>query len=361
MKVSMETVVGVDLGNKKHEICQLNRDGDKVLSKSIKNELAAITEFFDRFDIPAKVLVAMECGSVSPWVSELLRERGFRVYVGNARKLRAIWDTDNKSDVRDAEMLARIARFDLKLLHPIKHRNRESQMDLNALKVRDAVVRNRTVLINSVRGLCKSSGISLASCSSGSFSTKNKAAIPVELQPALLPLLTMIEAQTKLISHYDKLIEKLCEKYKETENLRQIPGVGPLTALGFVLTLEAPERFAKSRDVGPFLGLVPRRDQSGDTDKPLRISKAGNGYLRRLLVSASCYIMGPFGPPCDLRRYGESFRFGRIGKGESKIKKRKAKVAVARKLAVVLHCLWKTGEAYDPDYKHRIKRQKQAA
>ena len=138
--------------------------------------------------------------------------------------------------------------------------------------------------------------------------------------------------------------------YPETLTLREITGVGPVTALAYVLTLEDPTRFNKSRDVGPYLGLTPKRDQSGKTDKALSISKAGNTYLRRLLVGSAHYILGPFGPDCDLRRYGT-----RIASRGGKAAKRKAVVAVARKLAVLMHQLWKNKATYDPFYKNCLK------
>jgi transposase len=233
-------------------------------------------------------------------------------------------------------------------------RNAEAQMDLAVIKARDGVVRNRTALINETRGLSKTSGTSLPSCSAESFHKKVKDFIPEGLKPALLPLLMMIEAQTKFIRHYDKTIEELCEKYNEVKILREIGGVGPLTSLGFVLTLETPSRFIKSRDVGPYLGLVPKQDQSGNIDRALGITKAGNGHQRRLLVSAAQYILGPFGKPCDLRRFGERI----AGNDKNKIRKRKAVIAVARKLAVLMHHLWKSGDKYDPDYKANSKQSK---
>lgn len=356
MQCSMEFVVGLDLGDKKHEICELNWDGERTLTKSIANDSKSLNSFFDRYSKACNVRVAMEAGTSSAWISALLKARGFNVYVGNTRKMRAVWDTDCKTDERDAEMIARIARFDLKLLYPIEHRNTQAQMDLAVIKARDGVVRNRTALINEVRGLAKNAGTSLPSCSANAFASKVKDFIPKGLRPSLLPLLVMIGAQTKLIANYDKLIEKLCEKYAETKNLREIAGVGALTALGFILTLEKPERFLKSRNVGPYLGLVPGKDQSGNIDKPCGITKAGNHYQRRLLVGAAQYILGPFGPPCDLRRYGERV----AGDGKNKIRKRKAVVAVARKLAVLLHYLWKSGDKYDPDHKMNRRKLKRA-
>jgi transposase len=269
---------------------------------------------------------------------------GFKVLVGNPRKLRMIWQTDNKTDDRDAEMLARIARFDSKLLSPIKHRNMDAQKDLNIIKCRDGLVSCRTNLVNTVRGLLKSQGISVPSCSTECFAKKTFLVLPVELCPIFCELLNTIEELNKRIKNFDKLIIKKSEElYPETKIVQQIKGVGPITSLSFILTLEKHNRFKKSRDVGSFLGLVPKRDQSGETDKQLSITKSGNKHLRSLLVSSAHYILGPFGEDCDLRRYGL-----RIAERGGKAAKKRAVVAVARKLGILMHSLWKSGEIYEP-------------
>ena len=156
-----------------------------------------------------------------------------------------------------------------------------------------------------------------------------------------------IDHLTQQIKELERQINRLCKKYPETERLLQVPGVGLITALAFVLTVEDPHRFTKSRQVGAFLGLTPKRDQSGKCDKQLRISKAGNTYLRSLLVSCGHYIIGPFGPECDLRKYGLSI----IVRGGKNAKKRAA-VAIARKLGVLLHRLWISDQKYNSFYKN---------
>jgi transposase len=212
------------------------------------------------------------------------------------------------------------------------------------LRSRDAIVRSRTLLINHARSIVKSSGARLPSCSADSFAHKVPPDIPETLHPALLPILETIASLTQQIREYDRRIEQLCQdQYPETKLLRKISGVGPLTALGYILTLENPDRFHRSRDVGPAIGLVPRRDQSGDQDPQLRITKTGDAYLRRLLVGSAQYILGPFGPDCDLRRWGL-----KLTERGGKNAKKRAVVGVARKLAILLHHLWKTGEVYDP-------------
>jgi transposase len=250
--------------------------------------------------------VAMEVGSHSRWVSQQLKELGHDVLVANARKLSAIYHNPRKGDRADAETLARLARIDPELLSPIHLlRSPKAQVDLALLRSRDALIRSRTSLINHVRGTVKSSGARLPSYTANCFASKAIHAIPETLYPALLPVPDTIAVLTHQIRNYDKTIEQLClDKYPEIKLLRKVSGVGPITALAYVLILEDPKRFAKSRDVGPAIGLVPRRDQSGDHDPQLRITKTGNSFLRRLLVSSAQYILGPFGPDCDLRYWG---------------------------------------------------------
>jgi len=354
-----DIVIGIDLGDKKNSICVLDKKGDIIEVLDVSNTTKAMTRYFSKYK-EKKVLAVLEAGTHSPWVSRLIEDMGHKVLVGNPRKLRAIWASEYKTDVRDAEMLARIGRFDPKLLYPIKHRGGDTQADLDVLKARDCLVRSRTSMINYVRSAVKATGGRIKSCSAASFHKRAFEAVPEKLQPALGSMIGFIYQLTEQIRKYDKQIERLCkQKYDETWLLQQISGVGPVTALAFVLTIEDPRRFKKSRKVGPYVGLIPRRDQSGETDKQLRITKAGSGYLRRLLVGSAHYIMGPFGPDCELRRFGM-----RIAISGSKKAKRRAVVAVARKLSCVMHArklscvmhrLWITAEVYDPFYNSNNK------
>ncbi len=336
------TVIGMDLGDKVNYFCVLDgASGDILQEGRVACRERELRSVFGGF---SPSLVAIEAGTHSPWISRLLGELGHEALVGNPRKLRAVYTNDRKSDERDAEMLARIARLDRKLLYPIRHRGAASQCDLALIKARACAVETRTKLINHVRGTVKVTGCRLPSSSAPSFHYKVAEAIPSELEGALKPLLNMIEELTQTIRQYDKDIERVCaESYPETEMLRSVTGVGPITALTYVVTLEQPERFANSRSVPAFLGLTPRRDQSGDTDKQLRITKAGNTYLRQLLVGCAQYILGPFGVDSELKQWG--LRLAERGGANAK---RRAVVAVARKLAVILHRLWTTGMLYEP-------------
>ena len=181
-------------------------------------------------------------------------------------------------------------------------------------------------------------------CPARTFHKNAPEHIPEALRPALDPILETIGSLTGRIRDYERQLETLSKKcYPETELLRQVEGVGPLTALTFVLTLEDPYRFEKSRSVGAYLGLVPARDQSGERDPQKRISKEGDEMLRRLLVSGAHYVLGPFGSDSDLRRHGE-----KIASRGGKNAKKRAVVATARKLSVLLHSLWMSGEVYEP-------------
>jgi transposase len=341
--------IGMDLGNKKNEVCVLNEEGEIQVRKTIPNNKLSIQAFFSDYQ---EATVIVENGTHSPWISRLLEEEmKCNVIVGNARKLRMIWTNPRKSDMQDAEMLARIGRFDKSLLYPIKHRSQEAQGDLAIIKARDVLVKSRSQLINHMRGAIKAMGGFLPTCSSASFYEKVEEFIPEILKPALDPILKSIEELTKKIKAYDYTIKNLNdEKYPETKIISQIQGIGPITSLAFILTIEEKERFEKSRDVGAYLGLTPKKDQSGEMDKQLHITKTGNNYMRRLLVGCAHYVLGPFGKTNEIRVYGE-----RIAARGGKNAKRRAIVAVARKLAVLMHRLWTTGEVYDPYYNRKIK------
>jgi len=353
MKKVSEFTLGVDLGDKQSAVCVIDGSGEIVQSLKISTTMKAFRKFFGNY---SGDLIAIENGTHSPWVSRLLQGMDCRVLVGNARKLPSIWRNPIKTDFRDAEMLARIARFDPKLLYPIVHRDEQAQADLAIIKARDMLIQSRSELVNHVRGAVKSMGGRIPACNADSMHKKAVDHIPEILKPALLPVIEQLEKLTKAIKEYDHQIEDLSkEKYVETKVLRQVNGVGPITALAFILTLEDPARFRKSREVGPVLGLVPRKDQSGEIDKQLRITKCGNIYLRQLLVNCAHYILGPFGPDCELKRFGE-----RLSQRGGKIAKKRAIIAVARKLAVLLHRLWVTGEVYEPFYNQRTPMKKTA-
>jgi transposase len=277
-------------------------------------------------------------------VSRLLSGFGHEVIVANARQVKLISQSTRKDDKLDARTLARLARIDPELLWPIRHRSEQAQIDLMQIRVRAGLVEARTSLVNAARGLAKALGERLPKCDSDSLGVERLEALPAQVQTALKPLLEAVESLTEQIHACDEGIEQIARtKYPETELLRQVSGVGTLIALTFVLTVEDAARFAKSREVGCYVGLRPKRSDSGESQPQLGISKEGDLYLRKLLVQGAHYILGQRGPDTDLKRWGL-----KLAERGGKNAKKRALVAVARKLAILLHRLWVTGAAYEP-------------
>ena len=341
-KEQPKMTAGLDLGDKYTYLCLIDQESGEVVEEGrLRTTPEALKR---RFCSEQPLRIAIEAGTHSPWTSRVLEECGHEVLVANPRKIRLIYASKRKTDEIDAENLARLARLDPKLLYPLKHRGEDSQAHLAIIRSREALVNVRTQLVNHVRGAVKSFGARLPKCPASSFHNKAPEHIPEALWPALGPILKTIGSLTERIRNYDRQLERISrEHYPETELLRQVEGVGVLTALTFVLTLEDPHRFAKSRVVGAYLGLVPASDQSGDRDPQRRISKEGDEMMRKLLVGSAHYILGPFGSDSDLRRHGE-----KIASRGGKNAKKRAAVAVARKLSVLLHSLWLSAEVYEP-------------
>ena len=347
---------GLDIGDNYSYLCLIDQQSGEVVEEGrLRTTPEALRR---RFASEQPLRIAMEAGTHSPWVSRVLEECGHEVLVANARKLRLIYANKRKTDEVDAENLARLARLDPKLLYPLKHRGEDSQTHMALIRSRQALVGARTQLVNHVRGAVKSFGARLPKCPARSFHKRAPGHIPEALLPALGPVLETIGSLTERIRDYERQLEAIAkERYpQETELLRQVEGVGPLTALTFVLTLEDPYRFEKSRSVGAYLGLVPASDKSGDRDPQRRISKEGDEMLRKLLVGSAHYILGPFGGDSDLRRHGQ-----KIASRGGKNAKKRAAVAVARKLCVLLHRLWVTGEVYDPLHDAHRRQEGEAA
>jgi transposase len=342
-----KVTVGLDLGDNYTYLCLLETESGEVIEEGrLRTTPAALKR---RFSEREPMRVAIEAGTHSPWVSRLLEGWGHEVLVANARKLRLIYAEGRKTDKLDAQKLARLARLDPKLLSPLKHRGEAAQAHLAIVRSREALVSARTKLINHVRATAKSFGARLPGCSVETFHKKVRDGVPETLVPALEPVLEVIASLSARIRDYDRKLEALAEEsYPETNLLRQVKGVGALTALVFVLSLEDPARFEDSRVVGAYLGLVPGKSQSGERDPQQRISKQGDEMLRRLMVTSAHYVLGPFGEDSDLRRHGL-----KICERGGKSAKKRAVVAVARKLSVLLHRLWRTGEVYEPLFNAR--------
>jgi transposase len=337
--LTSKRICGLDLGDKKSQMCLCTADGEVLEHAQVTTTEAGLARFFQSC---APLRIALETGTHSPWVSRLLCQWGHEVVVANPRKVRLIGHSRRKNDRMDALSLADLVSVRPRLLYPIQHISAQAQADRGVLRARDALVSARSGLINHARGLVKAFGGRLPSCSAEAFSRKAALAVPSELAAALLPLLEQIAQISATVRNYDKQIAELLRtRYPEAQKLRQINGVGPITALAYVLCLGDPHRFRKSRCVGAYLGLAPAQRDSGQSTPQLRISKEGNPFVRRLLVQCAQYILGPFGQDSDLRRFGQ--RLVAVG---GKNAKKRALVAVARKLSVVMHRLLVTSSSY---------------
>jgi transposase len=333
--------IGMDLGDKTSCYCVLDEGGEVVREERVATTKKAMGQVFGSME---RCRIALEVGTHSPWVSRLLKSVGQEVIVANARQVKLISKSSRKNDKLDAQTLARLARADPRLLHPIQHRSEQAQLDLMQIRVRAGLVEARTGLVNMARGLAKALGERLPKCDTDQLDIERMKALPAAVQAVLKPVLEEVESLTEKIHVCDQRIEQIArEKYPETAPLKQVSGVGTLIALTLVLTVEDPARFRKSREVGCYVGMRPKSRDSGDSQPPLGISKEGDGYLRQLLVQGAHHILGRRGPDTDLKRWGLQL-FARGGKNA----KKRAVVAVARKLAVLLHCLWTSGEVYEP-------------
>lgn len=333
--------IGLDLGDKMSHYCVLAGDGEKLYEGKVATNKQALAEVFGAL---AKCRIALEVGTHSPWVSRLLASQGHEVIVANARQVKLITQSSRKNDKLDAETLGRLARVDPQLLRPIQHRSEEAQQELMVIRVRAALVEARTALVNHARGLAKAVGERIPKCDADNLEVESLRALPGGLRGVLQPVVEEVESLTEKIHSCNEQIEQIArKKYPETELLRQVSGVGTLIALTFVLTVEDATRFGKSRDMGCYVGLRPRRSASGESQPQLGISKEGDVYLRKLLVQGAHCILSRRGPDTDLKRWGLKL----AARGGKNAKKR-ALVAVARKLAILLHRLWVTGEVYEP-------------
>jgi len=333
--------IGLDLSARKSSYCVMNADAKRGAEGTLAMDRGAVTEFFQA-QPPSRVV--MEACTSARWVADVAESLGHEVVVANPRTFVLIAASSRKSDRNDARMLADFGQFRPDLLNPVTLRDPIAHNARSILIARDALVTCRTRLVNSVRSIMRDVGHILPACAAERFHARVRDLIPEDKVLVVGPLLQELESLSRTIGTYDATITKLCEEtFPQTEVVQQVAGVGPITALGFVVTVGDPQRFPRSRDVAAYFGLTPRSYASGDKTPELSISKCGDAFMRRLLVGSASYILREGSPDTDLKRWGMAIR-ARGGQAS----KAKARTAVARKLAVLLHRLWVTGEVYRP-------------
>lgn len=326
---------GIDVHVSYSQICVLDEEGEVMETSRLRTSRPALTKFFSRRD---QMRIVLEAGGSSPWVSRLIEELGHEVIVCSPRRVRLIAESTLKNDRVDAEVLARLLRMDPVFLKPIRHRSEKAQLLRSKLLVRRSLVEARTKWINTVRGLLRGFGHRVSGKAPHTFAERvDRMKLSDELRQVIEPLLKQIDLLSGEIKRRDEDLESMAQEIPAVNHLRQIPGVGPLTALFFVLSIDDPHRFKRSRDVAAFFGLRPSMRESGGTSRYGRITKEGDPEMRRLLVQAA-HAMMLTRADCALKHWALEVE-GRRGKG-------KRSVALARKLAVLMHHMWVTGEDF---------------
>jgi transposase len=325
---------GIDLHAEYSQVCILDEDGEVMETSRVRTSRKALERFFCR----DRMRVALEAGGSSPWVSRLLGSLGHEVVVCSPRRVRLIAESSLKNDKVDAEVLARLVRLDPEFLKPIKHRSEQAQRLRGNLKVRSAMVEARTKWINTIRGLLRSFGYNVSGKVAHTFVERvDLMKLPDDLRAVIAPLLEQLDLLTGEIERCNEHLEEMVKELPEVEHLREIPGVGTVVATYFVLTIDDPGRFKNSRDVASFFGLRPSMRESASVSQFGRITKEGDPEMRRLLVQAAHALLRT--------RADSQLKQWALALAERKGKS-KAVVALARKLAVLMHRLWVTGEVY---------------
>ena len=335
--------IGMDLGDKKHAVVGLDEKANIVLRRWLPNDAATLRTFFER---NRGAEIGMETGTHCRWISVLAIESGCKAYVGNAHKLRSIFGNTHKNDMRDAEEIANLLHENKRHFHPVVLRDQEHQDLVQLVKMREVAMTDRTRSINAIRGMAKANGARIADCDADSFHRQLKLVLmtlPDNLVRLFRPQIGLLKAINETIKAYDKLIDRYRRQHfaEECALLETIPGIGPVNSTSFVAFVGDVKRFRHACDVGPYFGLTAGRDQSSDKDEPKKITKEGNKFVRHLLVNAANNIMKDSAANTELKQFAL-----RVWGGRGKIAKRKAKVALARKLAVTMAAMLRNGTAY---------------
>ena len=339
------TTIGADVSDRTTKICVMTKaeGGERriVVETTCATTKAGFEEALSKFDRSWPVV--FETGTHCRWMDRLFKEMGFRTIVGTPGKIPSITKSNTKNDRNDARELARLAIADPAMLHPVFLRDEVYQQMLRFHHARNMLISQRTQTINQIRGFAKSMGHRIECSSTEKFHELSKADWPRELEECAWPLMGVLKTVNLMIKAYDRLIERLAERpeFKPmVERVRVVYGVGIIGSTVFVAAIGGrPDRFGHARDVGPYLGMTPKQDQSGDDDKQLHITHAGADIVRATLVECAGVVMMSNAKDTDLKLKG--LRIAMHGGG---IAKKKAKVAVARALAVTMLALLKDPE-----------------
>ena len=338
------TAIGIDVSDKTSKICVMAKiAGERriVEETTVATTKEAFSEYLATKD--RKAAVTFETGAHCRWMAQLIRSMGFKVNVANPAKLRALTHSNSKNDRNDARELARYTLADVEMLHPVFLRPETHQQMIRLLEARLALVTTRTKLINEMRGFAKSMGFRIPKKDAAYFHLIDRTGWPRDLEAVCWPLMGVLKTIHMKIAAIEKQMRELADTPEfaaDVESVRQVVGVGFLCSVAYVAVLGGNyARFAKARDVGPYLGLVPRQDQSGDIDKQLPITKAGSTLLRALLTEAAQVALRDGIRMTDLKLKGL-----RIAERGGKNARKRAVTATVRGLAVTMMALLKHPE-----------------
>ena len=335
----MTHYVGLDVSMEVTSVCVLDGDGELVwrgIASSTPEAIAAVVA--ER--APDAVRVVLESGPLSHWHWHGLRALGVPVVCIDARHAHGVLSARlNKTDANDAEGLAQLARSGW--YREVLVKSGHAHHDRALLAARERLVKMKRDIENQVRGHLKVFGLLIGKVASGGYEARVRelTADAPALAAVMAPLLAV---RRTLLREYNVLHKQLLAVVKESAVCRLLmshPGIGPVTSLAFAAVVDEPARFAKSSSVGAYLGLTSRRWQSGEVDWSGRISKRGDGMVRSLLYEAANVLLSRVKRNCPLKAWGLRLK-KRIGA-------RKAKVAVARRMAVNLHRMWLDGTDFD--------------
>ena len=334
----MPHYVGLDVSQKTTSICIVNEQGRRLWRGVCATHPDPITtQVLRHAGAPAKV--GIETGSMTPWLVHGLRAAGLDVECLDARRVKAALQMRlNKTDENDAEGLAQVMRTGW--YRPVHVKSLDAHRARALLGARAQLVGMTTRLSNMIRGVLKTFGLLPGAGRGLRFDRKIEALLDgaPELEQIVRPLLATWRQLREQIAVFDKAVRQQVRADPVCRLLMTVPGIGALSSLAYVTTVEAPSRFARSRAVGAHLGLTPRRYQSGEIDRSGHISRCGDGLARTLMYEAAVVILHRVKRPLHLKAWAEVIE-QRSGAG-------KARVALARKLAVILHSVWRSGQPF---------------
>ena len=334
----MKRYCGIDLSNESTSICVIDEDGALVSETEIPTEEEAVRRFFGKFK---ELRCVVEATALAEWMCGIVEESGHGINIIDPRQAKAVTHTKKKTDRIDARKLAQLARVGW---YTVVHRKSGKARGLRSfMTARSQLVKTQVALKSAIQGLFRAHGTKLPSGSGEVFEHNVRVALKQAepmLKRAIAPLLkTWVEVSQRAAAMYVVLGKQIAKKDPECKLLMSVPSIGPATAATFVATVDDPKRFATGEQVSSYLGLVPSIYQSGGTEIRGRITKQGDVLLRWLLVEAASNLLCHSRSTCALRQWGLRIQKEK-GFG-------KARVAVARKLAVIMHRIWLTGEEFD--------------